>query len=651
MTQYFCFTGVLGTQAHSRLRNCFPRADVNQKYKSDSGIIEFSLLSKRQLISRILLSTIFCLLFLSPLCAKPLRYLYINAREGSASGGHTALRFDNETYHYQHYDGGMIRLVRQASTDFDFQYRYLDNRTLHQATVDLNDEHYTQLRKHFNLRLLQQKQQDDLRKEIDLNISLLNKQTQNPLLNIKGAGLLAKKTIAYGIEAITIHSLQQQIQQKYGDIFLNESIQRLKEETSSLQPKPWPKNSLQLSDHSFLPVPYSFASQYIDAVSKMLFLEAIKKGIPLNKHQYFTPEQSSFLLSQSELKQLTLFQNTLVDNLINLLNSQRADWGSVAFTLYARILSISLAIDSGSFVFLDSFSSDSFSIPYTEVATYKTLLQEQKNRALTRIIQEKNQLFTAHQAISEKDYSRLEMLSNYYYERERGIAENRSIRVSGEQRLPTKSIPLPDHLFPKLTAQQTIEALHRLEHYQDNVTQQMQSLYRYDLFTRNCVTEILDTVHNANIPNENIIGIGKLAQHNLIAFIPFGSFHSLSADYPRQTLPSFRQQQLAKMYKEENNTLVFLRESNTLSASQYKFNDQDAIFLFFTDDEVLTRPLLGTFNLLTAATISIYGSFTLPFDSGKTLKNGVMGILMSLPELAFFNIRKGSYKHLSLPVN
>jgi len=35
---------------------------------------------------------------------------------------------------------------------------------------------------------------------------------------------------------------------------------------------------------------------------------------------------------------------------------------------------------------------------------------------------------------------------------------------------------------------------------------------------------------------------------------------------------------------------------------------------------------------------------------GKT-KKSALGILMGLPELAFFNIRKGSYKHLSFPVN
>ena len=43
MAQDFSFTGVLGKQAHSRLRNCFSSASVESKNQSDSGIIEFSL--------------------------------------------------------------------------------------------------------------------------------------------------------------------------------------------------------------------------------------------------------------------------------------------------------------------------------------------------------------------------------------------------------------------------------------------------------------------------------------------------------------------------------------------------------------------------------------------------------------------------------
>jgi len=44
MAQDFGFTGELGKQEHSRLRNCFSSSAVESKDPSDSGIIEFSML-------------------------------------------------------------------------------------------------------------------------------------------------------------------------------------------------------------------------------------------------------------------------------------------------------------------------------------------------------------------------------------------------------------------------------------------------------------------------------------------------------------------------------------------------------------------------------------------------------------------------------
>jgi hypothetical protein len=38
------------------------------------------------------------------------------------------------------------------------------------------------------------------------------------------------------------------------------------------------------------------------------------------------------------------------------------------------------------------------------------------------------------------------------------------------------------------------------------------------------------------------------------------------------------------------------------------------------------------------------GILTSPFDKGSRFLRGVNGILFSLPELLFFNIRKGSYQ-------
>ena len=51
MTQDFGFTSVLGERTHSELRNCFSSAVVESKDRSGSGIIEFSLLNKQELLT------------------------------------------------------------------------------------------------------------------------------------------------------------------------------------------------------------------------------------------------------------------------------------------------------------------------------------------------------------------------------------------------------------------------------------------------------------------------------------------------------------------------------------------------------------------------------------------------------------------------
>ena len=43
---------------------------------------------------------------------------------------------------------------------------------------------------------------------------------------------------------------------------------------------------------------------------------------------------------------------------------------------------------------------------------------------------------------------------------------------------------------------------------------------------------------------------------------------------------------------------------------------------------------------------TLVGVATLPFDRGKTLWAGLKGVMFSLPELVFFNIRKGSFDYI-----
>ncbi len=58
----------------------------------------------------------------------------------------------------------------------------------------------------------------------------------------------------------------------------------------------------------------------------------------------------------------------------------------------------------------------------------------------------------------------------------------------------------------------------------------------------------------------------------------------------------------------------------------------------------MAGPLYGAVNLVWAIGEAAAGAVTAPFDGGRRLVRGSSGALFSLPELAFFNVRKGSFE-------
>ena len=129
-------------------------------------------------------------------------------------------------------------------------------------------------------------------------------------------------------------------------------------------------------------------------------------------------------------------------------------------------------------------------------------------------------------------------------------------------------------------------------------------------------------------------------------FIPFVSAASVSQRYrvaEASTIPSLRQARLAAMREREGALRVALREASPLTARSGGRGARDSFFLFFTDASVWPRPLFGALNLAAGAGETALGLVRAPFDHGRTLLRGLEGTLMSLPELAFVSLRKGSY--------
>jgi hypothetical protein len=138
---------------------------------------------------------------------------------------------------------------------------------------------------------------------------------------------------------------------------------------------------------------------------------------------------------------------------------------------------------------------------------------------------------------------------------------------------------------------------------------------------------------------------GYVDPDGLTTFVPRLSFAMVERVYrPGATreLPSYRRMRLDEMYAVEPSLLVYLRESNTLTARTYRWPADASAFLFFTDDVRLPRPLYGVLNLLTGLGQSVFGLALLPADHGASLAAGLSGALFSLPEMAFVSLRKGT---------
>lgn len=185
------------------------------------------------------------------------------------------------------------------------------------------------------------------------------------------------------------------------------------------------------------------------------------------------------------------------------------------------------------------------------------------------------------------------------------------------------------------------------------VKSEIRRLYGYDLLSRNCVTEIFATIDEAFTPpagadaavaSERAALGGRVDGERGLNFIPFVSAAAVNDTYrvtERVRLPSYRHYWLARMLREHDSVGTRLRESNTLTSRLYQRGASD-VFLFFTDDEPVVRPLLGAANVIYGAGAAAAGMLTLPFDRGQLALDGLSGMLFSAPELVFVNIRKGS---------
>jgi hypothetical protein len=596
-------------------------------------------------------------LLVAALVALPLRaaaaapgtfeYLYIEANEGSSSGGHVAARFADRCYHFQNVGGGRIRLFRTPFEQFDHQYRVAGNRPIHVQRVTLGADDFERQRDTFEE--YYRRQQVDfealqaLQRDRDLLQSFAGGSAHIPRLP-GSAYFFADGSTPGRADAgdapprsAAITALARQLRRRYGGEVLDHRAAELRAAIAALRPAAAAPSH---SGAALQPAPSSvFADRYRDLLSGLLAVEVLRGGLPLRATALENADEEGTPLAAGELAALRRARQQLANDLALLFASRRPDWGSPMLIGMARLDAIATSLRSRHLVVLDVFRED---------APLVTADQIRRHRArLTALLEERRDDYQAARAVfftddryDESRLSRLELAANLLSELRAATRTAKDLRAHVNSLLPEKSareltLPLPEidaaTLRPALAASRDREAAYAAA---------LTGRYPYHVVTRNCVTELFRLLLAA-APEATRDRSGAA-----LPFIPFLSTARLRALYgpaAEQRLPSYRESALARMYAAENDALVYLRESNVLTSSLYERDSRDSPFLFFTDDAVLPRPVFGVVNLATGLATTVAGLATLPFDGGATVRAGARGVLFSLPELSFVNIRKGTF--------
>jgi hypothetical protein len=571
-------------------------------------------------------------------------YLYIEANEGGSSGGHSAIRFGDEIYHFQHESPGVLRLRRDDWEHFRYAYGVLENRTMHVSHVAVSDTTYERLRREFNERYLVERKLFDHRDTLRDDRLLLERLVQRPrgAIGLRAAGFFLPDDDG-SAPSPTALALRARVEQDVGRDGIRARIDAVRAELARLSPAHLPAPIADVPDGGYPDFPYSFASRYRDLLSARAALEVLDRALPVRADATWSPSDPAFDLDRAERERLAAFADRLAGELVRLLHSERPDWGFVFLVGLARLETVRASVATGRLVLLDAFPPDAEVVPRTYVARHGTALTGLRADARDAFVRARARLHTAD-VVDEARFAGIESAGNRLLELD-AASDTRDLRVASGSLVPSREAAGTALVPPDASDDELERALAETQTAERLFAERLERRYSYDLITRNCASEIFRTVDAANADPGGHVD----ARWSSLDFIPFLAAHAVDATWDvadRTTLSSYRRSRLDEMYRHENPLRVWLREGNVLTSTIYRRTGHDSVFLFFTDDALALRPALGAVNLLAGLGAAVAGLPLLPFDRGDTLVAGVRGAVFSLPELAFVNLRKGSFDYV-----
>jgi hypothetical protein len=580
-------------------------------------------------------------------------YFHIEANEGDSSGGHAAIRFGELTYHFQNQDGLLV-LRRDFTREFIYTYALLSNRTIHSSRVAVEPEEQRRLRDRFVARHRIQERQlavlTSLGEDRTLVESILRasktERGDNATVDVSvpGAGYFVVDPPARAPTSPSVANLVKAIEERHGSEFLASRRAEIEAGVSralALDPSGWrvvlPRGAYDEPPHS---LPWS--ARIANLAAGLAAIDVLESGGVIADGALRAPSSQEFALSVPERAAHARHATDLEARLVALSGSRREDWGPAFLAGLARLEALQRSLDSGFLVFVDSYPDDAMAIDRGIVVRRPRVMSNLREEAGHHLAWARRR-FVEHARPGEREWTRLEDRANRYLELTRGISEQRAVRIDDGHLVPRRAAPLGLRIASRVSAPQWRDTLAGIREREGDYRRQLEVLHGYHLVTRNCVTEIFATINHGAVATSEIAG--RIDGVSGLAFVPFISARKVDRAYPvveRITYESYREARLRELRQADPGIWTALRESNVFTASSYERSEFDSFFIFFTDETVVLRPLMGVVNIAAGLGETLWGGVRAPFDRGQTFLDGLKGTAVSLPELAFINIRKGS---------
>jgi len=596
-------------------------------------------------------------------------YLYVDANEGGSSGGHVAIRFGSEVYHYQHEKPGVLRLHRDGDQSFFRLYNALENRNIRVVRVAVSSETYGILRDGFEeQRQIQEAYFDRVASAAEdaalLEHFLRERSARRigaeddgvPGLSLPAAGFFlpdGDEPISSAAVSPVLDTLRTRVAQTRGPGFLARREAELIGSLAALEPESPDARNGAVSEEVPPPASYGFARRYRDGLVSLRALEILGRALPLRTESLRTGDGPAWTLSQEERERLARFAADLEQRLGDLVASNRPDFGFPLLVGMARLEALQASMQTGHLFLLDALSDEDQQLPRTALGRNRPLLSTLATANHAAFLAARAALLDG-KTLEETRLADLESAGNRLLELEEGARGARDIRFHPGRMIPVRPARRTD--LPEIAASDLAlrDALGSATRQKFALEQALLQVYGYNLITRNCVTYLFRTIDRslkeADARNQDRRLGGHVDIGFNLNFIPFVSAMSVESRWhvvDRYELPSRRRELLRLLYQNEGPVRVYFRESNTLTSTLYHGAHNDSFFLFFTDDAPVLRPLYGAINFASAFGAASIGLLLAPLDGGEVLSAGARGALFSLPELAFFNIRKGTFEFVA----